>query len=79
MFTVPLALVALVITGAAGLLIVSVSVAVPVPPAFVALNVTVALPVAVGVPEINPLVVLTVSPAGSPAAPKLVGVFVAVI
>ena len=68
MFTVPLALVALVITGAAGL-IVNVSVAFPVPPVFVALNVTVELPAPVGVPEIKPVLLLTVSPAGNPVAP----------
>ena len=59
---------ALVITGGAGL-IVSVSVALPVPPAFVALSVTVDVPAVVGVPEINPLVLLTDSPAGNPVAP----------
>jgi len=48
---------------------VSVSVAVPVPLAFVALSVTVDVPTVVGVPEINPLVVLTDKPAGSPVAP----------
>jgi hypothetical protein len=76
--TVPLAVVALVITGAATA-IVSVNVALPVPLPFVALNVTVEVPAAVGVPEINPLVLLTDNPPGNPVAPKLVGVFVAVI
>jgi hypothetical protein len=66
--TVPLAVVALVITGTAGLM-VSVSVAVPVPPAFAALSVTVEVPVEVGVPEINPVPVFTDSPAGNPVAP----------
>ena len=66
--TVPLAVVALVITGTAGL-IVSVSVAVPVPLAFVALSVTAEVPVAVGVPEINPVPVFTDRPAGNPVAP----------
>ena len=66
--TVPLAEVALVITGAA-LLIVNVRVAVPVPPAFVALSITDEVPLAVGVPEIRPLVVFTVRPEGSPVAP----------
>ena len=66
------------IEGAAGFM-VSVSVAVPVPPAFVALSVTDEVPVAVGVPEIRPLVVFTVRPAGSPVALKLVGELVAVI
>jgi hypothetical protein len=51
------------------MLIVSVSVAVPVPVAFVALSVTVEVPAALGVPVINPAVVLTVNPAGNPVAP----------
>jgi hypothetical protein len=76
--TVPLAAVALVIAGAPAA-IVSVRVAWPVPLPLVALNVTVEVPAAVGVPEINPLVPFTDSPAGNPVAPKLVGVFVAVI
>ena len=65
-------------TGVAGL-IVKVSVALPVPPALVALMVTVYVPAVVGVPEINPVLVLTLKPAGSPVALKLVGLFVAVI
>jgi hypothetical protein len=73
--TVPLAVVPLVIAGAA--VIVSVSVALPVPAAFVALSVTIEVPAAVGVPEINPLPVFTDSPAGNPVALKLVGEFVA--
>jgi len=68
----------LVITGVAGL-IVRVSVAVPVPPALLALKLTVELPAVVGVPEINPVTVLIVKPPGSPVALKLVGLFVAVI
>ena len=59
--------------------IVRVSVALPVPPLLVALSVTVEVPAVVGVPEINPLVPFTERPAGNPVAPKLVGVFVAVI
>ena len=39
-----------------------------VPPLLVALSVTVEVPAAVGVPEINPVAVLTVSPAGNPVA-----------
>ena len=65
-------------TGVAGL-IVRVSVALPVPPALVALMVTVYVPAVVGVPEINPVLVFTVKPAGSPVALKLVGLLVAVI
>jgi hypothetical protein len=60
-----LAEVALVITGAA-VVIVSVRVALPVPPALVALSVTAELPAAVGVPEINPVAALTDKPAGKP-------------
>ena len=52
-----------------GGLIVRVSVAVPVPPALVALSVTDEVPAVVGVPEIAPAVVLTVRPEGSPEAP----------
>ena len=48
---------------------VSVTVALPVPPLLVALTVTLEVPEEVGVPEINPLVVLTDNPAGSPVAP----------
>jgi hypothetical protein len=61
------------------LLIVKVSVALPVPPALVALIVTLYVPAVVGVPEINPVLVLTVKPGGSPVALKLVGLLVAVI
>jgi hypothetical protein len=59
---------ALVITGAAGAT-VRVSVPVPEPAPFVALSVTVEVPAAVGVPEINPVPLLTDSPAGNPVAP----------
>ena len=55
---------------------VSVRVALPVPPLLVALNVTVDVPAAVGVPEIKPAA-LTDKPAGNPVAPKLVGELVA--
>jgi hypothetical protein len=48
---------------------VSVRVALPVPPALMALTVTVEVPVAVGVPEITPLAALTDSPLGKPDAP----------
>jgi hypothetical protein len=53
-------------TGAAATVIVRVLV--PEPPAFVAFKVTVEVAAAVGVPEINPLVALTVKPAGNPVA-----------
>ena len=44
-----------------------------------AVMVTVVVPVVVGVPEITPVLVLTVRPAGSGLALKLVGLLVAVI
>ena len=46
-----------------------VSDAVAVPPLSVALSVTVDKLAAVGVPEINPVALLIVSPAGRPVAP----------
>jgi hypothetical protein len=49
-------------------LIVKVNVALPVPPALVALIVTLYVPAVVGVPEITPVVVFTLRPAGSPVA-----------
>ena len=58
---------------------VKVSVALPVPPALVALMVTLYVPAVVGVPEINPVLVFTLKPAGSPVALKLVGLLVAAI
>ena len=60
-------------------MMVKVKVALPVPPALVALMVTLYVPAVVGVPEINPVLVLTDRPAGSPVALKLVGLLVAVI
>jgi hypothetical protein len=44
-----------------------------------ALMVTLVVPAVVGVPEITPVLVLTLSPAGSGLALKLVGLLVAVI
>ena len=76
---VPVALEALVMTGAPASLTVRVKVAVPVPLALVALRVTVDVPAVVGVPEIRPEELLTLSPAGKPVALKLVGPLVAVI
>ena len=73
-----MALLALVIVGATGLM-VSVRVAVPVPLALVAVRVTVELPAALGVPEIRPVVALTDRPEGNPVAAYLVGEFVATI
>ena len=66
--TVPLAVVALVIAGGATAT-VTVRVALPVPPAFVALSVTVEVPAAIGVPEITPVAAFTVRLAGNPVAP----------
>ena len=72
-------MVALVMTGGGGLTMVIVRVALPVPPELVALIVTLNVPAVVGVPAINPVLVFTVKPAGSPVAAKLVGLLVAVI
>ena len=47
---------------------VGVRVALPVPALLVALSVTVHVPTAVGVPEINPLPLFTVKPAGNAVA-----------
>lgn len=49
--------------------IVRLSCFVPVPEAFVADKVTVNVPEAVGVPEITPVAVFTLNPAGNPVAP----------
>jgi hypothetical protein len=80
--TVPLTVEALVMTGG-GRVIVKLSVALPVPTELVALIITLyGLPASVpaaGVPEINPVLVLTVKPEGNPVALKLVGLLVAVI
>jgi hypothetical protein len=53
-------------TGAVATVIVRVLV--PEPPALVALRVTAEVAAAVGVPEITPLVALTVRPDGNPVA-----------
>ena len=74
----PIAVEELMIIGVSGLT-VSVNVAVPVPPAFVALKVMLEIPTTFSVPEINPVAVLIVKPDGKPTALKLVGLFVAVI
>lgn len=72
-----MAVAALVITGAGGLIVI-VRVIVPVPPAFVAPKTTADVPVTVGIPVIAPVEELILRPAGNPAAVKLVGEFVAV-
>ena len=69
----------LVMTGTAPATMLSDSVAVPVPCAFVALRVTLNVPAAEGVPEMRPFVVLTARPAGSPVALKLAGLLIAVV
>ena len=56
-------------SACATLAIVSVRVPFPVPALFVALSVTFEMPAAVGVPEMRPVLVLTLSPAGKPVAP----------
>jgi hypothetical protein len=72
--------VALVIAGTPEVeFTVSVTVALPVPEELVALRVTVEVPTAEGMPEINPVLVFTESPLGSPVAAKLVGLLLAVI
>jgi hypothetical protein len=50
----------------------------PVPAALLTLRLAVNVPAWLGVPEITPLVGLIVSPGGSPFAPKLVALPVAV-
>ena len=54
-------------------------IAVPVPPPFVAVDVTLNFPADKDVPEIRPVAMLTVIPVGNPVALKLVGPLVAVI
>jgi hypothetical protein len=64
------------------LLIVMTSVALAVlqvPAPLLAVMVTLVVPAVVGVPEITPVLVLTLRPAGSGLAVKLVGLLVAVI
>ncbi len=78
MATIPCAVEELVMTGVGKGTMVIVSVAVPVPPAFVALSVTGKAPDKVGVPEITPVVFIE-RPAGNPVALKLVGLLVAAI
>ena len=80
MLTVPVAVNELVMTGAATAgFIVRIKVALPVPPALVALMVTLLVPAAVGVPVIAPVPVLMLKPAGRPVAPYEVGLPEAVI
>lgn len=76
--TVAVVVAALVIKGAGGLA-TTVRVCVPVPPALLAEIVMVLVPAAVGAPEIRPVAVLILNPAGKPVALKLVGALFAVI
>ena len=57
----------------------SVNVALPVPPEFVAPKLTALCPSVVGVPEMTPVTVFTLNPAGNPLALKEDGLFVPVI
>ena len=68
----PLAVVTLLMTGIGGL-VVSVKTAVPVPLEFIAPIVTLLIPAIVGVPEITPVVVFTLSPAGRLVALNVAG------
>ena len=60
-------------------LMVTCTLCMPVPPGLVALTVTLNAPAAIAVPEINPVAVLTLTPAPSPVAPNDAGELVAVI
>ena len=64
---VPVAVAELLMTGT-GAVTVNVKVLVPVPPALVALKLMVDVAMVVGVPEMTPVVVLILNPAGSPVA-----------
>jgi len=66
--TRPEAVRALVMTGVGGIVTVSTSVAVPVPPALAALMVTLEVPAAVGAPDMRPLAALMFKPPGKPMA-----------
>ena len=69
----------LVMTGADSEM-VKVTILLPVSrPALVAVTVELYVPSEVGVPEITPVLVFTLSPGGKPEAPKLVGELVAVM
>ena len=73
----PEAVVELVMTGADSEM-VKVTILLPVSrPALVAVTVELYVPSEVGVPEMTPVLVLTLSPGGKPEAPKLVGELVA--
>jgi hypothetical protein len=68
------------IVGAVAIVITKVAVAaLQVPAPLLAVMVTLVVPAVVGVPEITPVLVLIIRPAGSGLAVKLVGLLVAVI
>ena len=74
-----MAVVGLVMMGGWGRLMVKVSVWFPVPVTLLAERVMVVVAAVVGVPEMRPVAVFTVRPAGSPVALKFVGVLSAVM
>lgn len=74
----PVAVLELVITGAPNV-IVNVTTRLSLPVALVAVTVTLVLATTVGVPEIKPVLVFKLSPAGSADELKLVGLLRAVI
>ena len=75
----PSAAAGLEIRDVCGLTTTIFKVAAPVPDPFVAPKETVKVPDAVDAPVIQPVVMLRESPAGNPAAAKLVGALLAVI
>ena len=74
----PLAFVALVMTGVAGATRI-IRFPLPVPPEFVAERVMVVLPAADGVPVMAPVLAFKLKPTGRVVAAKLVGELLAVI
>src|SRR5204862_91039 len=76
--TPPTAELALVMTGGPNVML-KVTPRLPVPVPLVANTVALNVPVAVGVPEMRPVAVFTVTPGGSPLALYDVGAYVAVI
>ena len=75
---VPLAVLALVMTGAPSAILI-VTAILPVPLALVADTEELYDPSAVGVPETKPVLVSTLRPGGKAEAPKLAGLLLAVI
>ena len=77
--TAPLALVALLTTGGPSVMTNEADCTGLVPLPLLAVSETLLVPTVVGMPEIKPFVVLTLSPGGKPVALKLVGALTAVI